>query len=40
MTVLEKGFAKLAGNYSGLVSGYADKAIMTMLGLPGATVTL
>lgn len=40
MPVLEKGFAKLGGNYSGLVSGTSDKAIMSLLGLPGATVTV
>jgi hypothetical protein len=34
VSVLEKAFAKLNGNYSALVGGYSEQAINTMLGTP------
>lgn len=35
MSVLEKAFAKMYGNYSALVGGAPERAVQALIGTPG-----
>jgi len=40
MSVLEKAFAKLQGNYSSLVSGMPERAVQAIIGTPGTGLNI
>lgn len=40
MPLLEKAFAKIMGNYSGLVAGTTDDALMVLSGFPSSRMTV
>ena len=35
MPILEKAFAKINGNYAGLVGGWPERAVSSLIGTPG-----
>jgi calpain-15 len=40
MPLIEKAFAKIMGNYSGLVAGTTDDALMVLSGFPSSRITV
>jgi hypothetical protein len=40
MSILEKAFAKLQGNYSSLVAGSPERAVQALIGTPGSNLNI